>query len=155
MPTEYLVLFSELLEITRKITTNTISPEIKQKLSTATDDILKDITDALIYCSENGYNLSEAKKNVILSQLKEHETTLETTIEEFALPKTCSKCGRVYAAPHKNFYKDQKAKDGLRNDCVECHKQKQRELYQQKRKCSTNDEEVVSRREEYEEVPQE
>ena len=146
MPIEYLVLFSELLEITKKITTNTISPEVKQKLSNITDDILNDIANVLTYCSENGYNLSEAKKNEILSQFKEHETSLKTTIEEFALPKACSKCGREYPATHMYFYKDHKAKDLLRNDCKQCHKATKKESYYQKRKGSTHNGEVVSRR---------
>ena len=155
MPLEYITLFVELVGITKKITLNTVSHEVKQKVSTTTDNILKDIAGVLTYCSENGHNPSEEKKNIILSQLRGHEATLSATIEEFALPKTCSKCGKEYPATYNHFYKDHRSKDGLRNDCKQCHKTTKKESYYQKRKSSTNGEEVDSISEEYEEISQE
>ena len=158
MPLEYLVLFSELMEITKRITLNTVNAEQKRKLSEITDAVLKDITYILNYCSEQQYSLNEAKKLIILSKLKKHQDLLNAVIEQLEVTKVCSRCGQQYPVNHKYFYKDHRAKDGLRNDCKQCHKQTQKEIYNQKKACSEKDALVNEREpisEEYESITQE
>ncbi|MFX1377148.1 MAG: hypothetical protein ACFFA0_15185 [Promethearchaeota archaeon] len=66
--------------------------------------------------------MNEAKKLMILSKLGSHQNLLNNIIERLAVTKMCSKCGKELLATQKNFYKDHRAKDGLRNDCKLCHK---------------------------------
>lgn len=149
MPLEYVALFVELLEITKKITVNTIEDHQKQSLSHITDRILKDIGYVLNYCSEQEYSINEAKKLMILSMLGNHQESLNTLIEQLAVTKVCSKCETVYIASPRHFYKDHRAKDGLRNDCILCHKNTQRDLYHNQksiRKEELQSEEEISRR---------
>jgi len=135
MSLEYIVLFEELLEITRKIIFNTTSQEIKQQLADVTNSIIDDITYVLNYTSKNGYNLEESQGG-ILSKFQVHQERLNTIIEQLAIHKICSKCEKELPATTRFYYKDCNAKDGLRNDCRQCHKATQKKLYNQKRKCS-------------------
>ena len=48
-------------------------------------------------------------------------------IEEEVKTKRCSKCGRIL--PLSEFYKDKRAKDGLKSECKECHIAMQAEYY--------------------------
>lgn len=134
MPLEYITLFMELLGLTKKITINSISSEVKQKLSPVTDGILSDISQILEQCLESNYILPETKKQKILERLDTHEGTLSRTIEQYTLLKVCSKCGKTYPATHKYFHKDHQAKDGLRRDCRQCHLTAKKEAYYQKKK---------------------
>jgi len=161
MPLKYIVLFEELLEITRKITFNTVDQEIKQQLTSVTNSIIDDIIYILSYGSKSVYNTEESqgKKLMILSKFQVHKEQLNRTIEQLGLRKTCSKCGKEYPITSHYFYKDSGAKDGLRNDCKKCHKATKREKYHQKRKCSKDTtpaeekEDLIS--EEYENIVQE
>jgi len=72
---------------------------------------------------------------MILSKFQVHKERLSRTIEQLGLRKTCSKCGKELPATTRFYYKDCNTKDGLRNDCRQCHKATQKELYDQKRKC--------------------
>ena len=156
MPLEYVSLFVELLEITKKITVNTIEDEQKRKLSEITDGVLNDIAYVLNYCSEQEYCMNEAKKLMILTKLGTHQKRLNTLIENLAITKICSKCRRTYLASPRFFYKDHKAKDGLRNDCKDCHKKTQKDLYRKKIKEDgqhSREEKEFSRRE-YENILQ-
>ncbi|MFX1281602.1 MAG: hypothetical protein ACFFA3_19790 [Promethearchaeota archaeon] len=134
----YIKLFLELLEITKKITINTVSTELKQDLSRTTDVILNDTIYYLNYCIEHKYNLNEEKKNFLLSKIKAHQERLNTFIEQFAPTKICTKCGKEFLATGRYFYKDNKARDGLRNDCKQCHKKIQKELYYNQKGISKN-----------------
>lgn len=137
MSLEYIVLFEGLLEITRKITFNTTSQEIKQQLADVTNSIIEDIIYVLNYTSKNGYNVEESQGR-ILSKFQIHQERLNTIIEQLAIRKICSKCGEKLPATTRFYYKNCNAKDGLRNDCRSCHKATQKELYNQRRKCSKN-----------------
>ena len=48
-------------------------------------------------------------------------------IEEEVKTKRCSRCGRIL--PLSEFYKDKRAKDGLRSECKQCNKATQAEYY--------------------------
>ncbi|MBA7523940.1 hypothetical protein ES705_16077 [subsurface metagenome] len=158
MPLEYIVLFEELLEITKKITFNTVSQEIKQQLADITSSIIDDITNVLNCGSKNGYNMTQGRKLIILSKFQVHQEQLNRIIEKFGFRKTCSKCGKELPATTRFYYRDCTAKDGLRNDCKQCHKATKKESYNQKRKCSKHntpieEEDIIS--EEYENIIQE
>ena len=158
VPLEYIILFEELMKITSKITFNTVSQEIKQQLITVTNNIIEDIRFVLGYGSMNEYNTEESqgKKLMILSKFQSHQRRLNSLVEQQSIRKTCSKCERVFPRTHAYFYRNCNAKDGFRNDCKKCHKTKQKELYEQKRKESITpikEEDLIS--EEYENIVQE
>ena len=98
MPLAYVTLFLELLEITEKITVNTIEDDQKKQLSEITDSVLDDIVYVLNYCSEQKYSMNEAKKLMILTKLGNHQERLNNLIENLAITKICSKCRRIYLA---------------------------------------------------------
>ena len=152
---EYLVLFEELMEISKKITINTVSQEEKQRLTDTTMSIVKDITYILNYASQNGYNISKGKEFLINLVFQSHKERLYYLIEELGFRKKCSKCGRGFPITPKYFYRDCKARDGYRNDCKECHKAIKKESYHQNKKCSENIEEEELISEEYENIIQE
>jgi len=158
MPFKYIVLFEELLEVTKKITFNTVSQEIKQQLADTTKNIIDDIIFVLHYTSENGYDISKGKEFLINIMFQSHQRRLNSLIEQQSIYKRCSKCGREFPRTRKYFYRDCKAKDGLRNDCTQCHKTIKRESYQRSKKCpedvtTAKEEDLIS--EEYENIIQE
>lgn len=156
---EYIVLFEELMEISKKITINTVSPKMKQQLEDVTMNILKDIKHVLDYPSKKGHNISKGKELMIDLVFQSHKERLYNLIEQLGFHKNCSKCGREFPITPKYFHKDHRAKHGVRNDCVECHRKKQKDLYYQKKKYSDScaltkeEEELIS--EEYENIIQE
>jgi len=112
----------------------------------------------LHYTSKNRYDISKGKKFIINLTFQSHQKRLNRLIEQSGFRKKCSKCGREFPITPKYFYKDHGAKHGVRNDCVQCHKQKKKDSYHQKRKCSESittieEEDLIS--EEYENVIQE
>ncbi|MFW9939388.1 MAG: hypothetical protein ACFFFT_00010 [Candidatus Thorarchaeota archaeon] len=159
MPLEYIALFEELLEITSKIIVNTVSHKIKQELADTTQRIINDITFVLQYAHENGYEISKGKEFFIRVIIQNHQKQLIRLIEQQSIFKRCSKCGKRFPRTHTYFYRDCNAKDGLRNDCKQCHKTAKKELYHQHKIRSENfaptkDEEgVISK--EYEKIIQE
>lgn len=136
MPLEYIALFEELMEITRKITFNTVSQGIKQQLTDTTRRIIDDITFVLQYTSKKGYELSKGKKFIINLMLQSHQKRLISLIEQQSIYKRCSKCGRMLPRTRGYFYRDCNAQDGFRNDCKVCHKTIKKESYHQNKKCS-------------------
>jgi len=136
MPLKYIVLFEELLEITKKITFNTVSQKIKQQLADTTKSIIDDITYVLHYTSENGYGITKGKEFIINLMFQSHQKKLNSLVEQQSIRKTCSKCGRVFPRTRRYYYRDCKAKDGLRNDCKQCHKTIKKESYHRNKKCS-------------------
>lgn len=159
MPLKYIVLFEELLEITKKITFNTVDQEIKQQLADATKHIIDDITFVLNYTAENGYDISKGKEFLINLMFQNHQKRLNSLIEQQSIYKRCSKCGRVFPRTRKYYYRDCNAKDGLRNDCRQCHKTIKKESYHRNKKCpedvTTAKEEEDPIREGYENIIQE
>ena len=91
MPLKYIVLFEELLEITKKITFNTIDQEIKQQLADTTRRIIDDITFVLNYTSKNRYDISKGKKFIINLMFQNHRKRLISLIEQQSIYKKCSK----------------------------------------------------------------
>jgi len=136
MPLEYIVLFEDLIEITKKITFNTVSQEKKQQLTNVTTKIIEDITYVLNYTSKNGYDITKGKEFIIDLRFQSHQKRLNSLIEQLSIRKTCSKCGREFPRTRKYFYKDCNAKDGLRNDCAVCHRTIKKESYHQNKKGS-------------------
>jgi len=136
MPLKYIVLFEELLEITKKITFNTVDQEIKQQLADATKHIIDDITFVLHYTSKNGYDISKGKELMINLAFQNHQKRLINLIEQQSIYKRCSKCGIVLPRTPQYYYRDCNARDGLRNDCRNCHKAIKKESYHQNKKCS-------------------
>ncbi|KAF0195499.1 MAG: hypothetical protein FD169_1312 [Bacillota bacterium] len=52
--------------------------------------------------------------------------------------KTCRVCGEQYPATEKFFYKQNNTKDGLRDDCITCHKIYKQESYTMVKKVAEN-----------------
>ena len=157
MPLKYIVLFEELLKITKKIAFNTVSQEIKQQLADATNSIIEDIAYVLHFTSKNGYDISKGKEFIIDLKFQSHQKRLDSLIEYLSIRKKCSKCERVFPRTNAYFYRDCNAKDGFRNDCKQCHKETQKELYHQKKKYSKDNapaKEEYLVREEYENIIQ-
>ena len=111
----------------------------------------------LNYTSKNGYNITKGKDFLIDLKFQSHQKRLNSLIEQSGLGKVCSKCGREFPITSKYFYKDCNAKDGLRNDCKQCHKATKRQKYHQNKKCHEDispakEEDLIS--EEYENIIQ-
>ncbi|MFW9876160.1 MAG: hypothetical protein ACFFG0_23915 [Candidatus Thorarchaeota archaeon] len=96
MSLKYIILFDELLEITKKIIVNTTSVESKQIVAPITNIVRNEITATLLYHSKNGYTISHDTKSKILARFKEHKEQLYTQIERLGLRKECNKCGRDF-----------------------------------------------------------
>lgn len=132
---EYLVLFEELLEVTKKIAFNTVSQEVKQQLADTTQRIIEDIAFVLHYTSKNGYAITKGKEFIINLMFQSHQEQLNSLVEQHSIRKTCSKCGREFPRTSRYFYRDCSGKNGLRNDCKQCHKTIKKESYRRNKKC--------------------
>jgi len=156
---EYIVLFEELMEIAKKITFNMVSQDKKRQLTDTTQNIIDDIRYVLHFPFKNGFKISKGKEFMVDLAFKSYKERLYSLIEQSGFRKKCSKCGREFPITPKYFHKDHRAKHGVRNDCVQCHRQKQKDLYYQKKKYSETNtptkeaEELIS--EEYENIIQE
>ena len=65
-------------------------------------------------------------------KLKEQQRRVNGYIEKSSIVKVCSKCKKELPATSKYFYKDRSVKDGLRPDCIECHRMFQKKSYKEK-----------------------
>ncbi|MHA2009135.1 MAG: hypothetical protein ACXABO_15025 [Promethearchaeota archaeon] len=61
-----------------------------------------------------------------------HYNHLEKLVEKSEILKKCSKCNIELPATTSYFYKDRRAKDGLRSECIQCHRLSQKERYKRK-----------------------
>ena len=80
----------------------------------------------------NNYSLSSEETTEFRFELKTHQKRLNEYIEKYSIVKQCSRCNREFLATPDYFYKDRRVKDGLRPDCVQCHRSFQKKSYNKK-----------------------
>ena len=77
----------------------------------------------------NNYSLSPKETTEFRFELKTQQKKLSEYIEKYSIIKQCSRCNREFPATSDYFYKDRRVRDGLRPDCIHCHRTIQRNSY--------------------------
>ncbi|MHA2182311.1 MAG: hypothetical protein ACXAAH_12910 [Promethearchaeota archaeon] len=109
-----------------------IKKEAENDLITIADIIVEDINDIWNYYRINSYSLTPEETSDFHLKLKAHQRRLNEYIEKYSIIKQCSRCKREFPATSNFFYKDRRVKDGLRPDCIACHRTLQRKKYVRK-----------------------
>ena len=124
--------FKLFLELFRIISHLPLKEEAKDDGITIVESFIKDINEMWNYYRNMNYSLSQEETIEFRLKLKKQQKTVDEYIEKYLIVKQCSKCKREFPATSKYFYKDRSVKDGLRTDCIECHRLLQRKSYKEK-----------------------
>ena len=81
----------------------------------------------------NNYSISDKDKKEFTWHLQEYLNSLNELITKYGFVKQCSKCLLEIPRTSKFFYKDRKAKDGLRPECKQCYKKARKIAYHGKK----------------------
>ena len=120
------------MELCRTLSHLPLKEEAKGDIITLVEGFIKDINEAWNYYRSMNYSLSPEETSEFRFKLKEHQRKVDNYIEEYSIVKQCSKCKKEFPATSQYFYKDRSVKDGLRAECIECHRMLQRKSYREK-----------------------
>ena len=81
----------------------------------------------------NHYFISEKNKKEFRWQLQDYQTCFNEVIEKSGIVKQSSKCHLEIPRTAQFFYRDRRAKDGLRPECIQCHKKSKKTTYHKKK----------------------
>lgn len=90
---------------------------------------MKRINEVWASYKDNKYFLTPKNSADFYLELKAYQKELDKYIEKYLITKLCSRCQGVFPATSNYFYKDRRVSDGLRPDCIQCHRTIQKENY--------------------------
>ena len=109
-----------------------LKEEAKNEIITIVEIFIEDINAMWNYYRYMNYSLSLEDITDFKFKLKGQQRRVNGYIEKYSIVKACSKCKKEFPATSNYFYKDRSVKDGLRPDCIECHRMFQKKSYKEK-----------------------
>jgi len=109
-----------------------LKEEAKDEIITIVENFIENINAMWNYYRNMNCSLSPGDITDFQFKLKEQQRKVNGYIEKYSIVKVCSKCKKELPATSKYFYKDRSVKDGLRPDCIECHRMFQKKSYKEK-----------------------
>jgi predicted glycosyl hydrolase (DUF1957 family) len=126
---EYFKLFAEMFN---KISRIPLAEENKSDVSTILDKIINEVSTFWNLCKNNAFVLHNDEKKGFQRRAQVLYNDLERFVEDAEVLKQCSKCENEYPSTTNYFYQDKRSKDGLRPECITCHKMAQKEYYRKR-----------------------
>ena len=126
---EFFKIFLELFGIVSHLP---LKEEAKDEIISIVEGFINDINAMWNYYRNMNYSLAPEETTEFQFKLKGQQRRVNGYIEKCSIVKVCSKCKKEFPATSKHFYKDRSVKDGLRPDCIECHRLFQKKSYKEK-----------------------
>jgi hypothetical protein len=125
-------IFKLFAEMFNKISKIPLVEEKKSGISTVLDKIFNEVSASWNFCKNNAFILHNDEKKGFQRKAQVLYKELEKLVEGAEVLKQCSKCKNEYPSTTNYFYQDKRSKDGLRPECIPCHKTAQKEYYRKK-----------------------
>lgn len=127
----------DLFDSISKLSTNN---DVKPDFFSILDIAIRDLLEVWEFYKRNNYYISEREEKEIKWKIQKYQRRLDELIEKSGIFKQCSKCHVEFPATTKFFYKDRRAKDGLRSECKQCHNKAKKITYYRKKEKILEDE---------------